>query len=421
MRHSLWGGLSLGTVTGLFVVAVRFTTIANVTIINGLQIVVVSVVSWLVFGERMSRRDILYAALAMAGVAVVALGSSGSENWSLGGDLAAVGGLFAWCFYFYATRRAQMKASTQEYTACVAIYVGLISLPLAALVGQDLSWPSGEDWMWLAALAFGLGILGHNAMNWSLQHVPLWLVSTLSLFTPVVASALAWLVFDEALSTLQMLAMALVVVTLAMIVRNQSRPRIGAVPAGIGPRALEEPHQQDVSARGGCSNDRQPEAPCCRVGRAGDPGVLVQWRQPVHGRAAIGHLAFVRAAACTGAGAACTGAACTGAARPGAISARAASSARAARAACTGAACAGASSARAACAGASSARAACAGAISARAARAARPGAACAGASSARAARAARARAAAARPGAGSIRVPERLVRGLFLLGSCQL
>ena len=399
MRHSLWGGLSLGTVTGLFVVAVRFTTIANVTIINGLQIVVVSVVSWLVFGERMSRRDILYAALAMAGVAVVALGSSGSENWSLGGDLAAVGGLFAWCFYFYATRRAQMKASTQEYTACVAIYVGLISLPLAALVGQDLSWPSGEDWMWLAALAFGLGILGHNAMNWSLQHVPLWLVSTLSLFTPVVASALAWLVFDEALSTLQMLAMA-------MIVRNQSRPRIGAVPAGIGSRALEEPHQQDVSARGVCSNDRQPEAPCCRVGRAGDPGVLVQWRQPVHGRAAIGHLAFVRAAACTGA-------ACTGAARPGAISARAARAAR------PGAACAGAISARAA--RAARPGAACAGAISARAARAARPGAACAGAISARAARAARARAAAARPGAGSIRVPERLVRGLFLLGSCQL
>ena len=230
MRHSLWGGLSLGTVTALFVTAVRFTTIANVTIINGLQIVVVSVVSALFFGERMSRRDIVYAALAMGGVAVVALGSSSSENWSLGGDLAAVGGLFGWCFYFFATRRAQTKVSTHEYTACVAIYVALLSLPLAALVGQDLSWPSTEDWMWLAALAFGLGILGHNAMNWSLQHVPLWLAATLSLFTPVVASALAWLVFDEALSTLQMLAMALVVVTLAMILRNQSRPRGDVVP-----------------------------------------------------------------------------------------------------------------------------------------------------------------------------------------------
>ena len=110
---------------------------------------------------------------------------------------------------------------------CVAIYVGVLSLPAAALAGQDLSWPGGEEWMWLAVLAFGMGILGHNAMNWSLQHVPLWLASTLSLLTPVVASALAWLVFDEALSVWQMLAMALVVASLMMIVRDQSRPRAG--------------------------------------------------------------------------------------------------------------------------------------------------------------------------------------------------
>ena len=231
MRHSLWGGLSLGAVTGLFIVAVQLTTIANVTIMTALHVVVVSVVSALFFGERMRRRDIAYAALAMGCVAVVALGSSGSENWSLGGDLAAVGALLGWSFYFFATRRAQMKVVTEEYTACVAIYVGVISLPLAALVGQDLSWPGGKTWMWLAVLAFGMGILGHNAMNWSLQHVPLWLASTLSLFTPVVASALAWLVFDEALSTLQMLAMAVAVMSLAIIVRNQTGPRSIGDPA----------------------------------------------------------------------------------------------------------------------------------------------------------------------------------------------
>lgn len=223
MRHSLWGGLSLGTVAALFVTAVKFTTIATVTIISCLQIVVVPVTSALLFGERMRRADIGYAALALAGVAVMVLGFSGSESWSLGGDLAAVGGLFAWSFYFFATRRAQAKVPTEEYTVCVAIYVGVLSLPPAALVGHDLSWPGGEDWLWLATLAFGLGVLGHNSMNWSLQHVPLWLVSVLSLLTPIVASALAWLVYDEALSTLQMLAMALVVVALAMIVRGQSR------------------------------------------------------------------------------------------------------------------------------------------------------------------------------------------------------
>ena len=231
MRHSLWGGLSMAATAGLFITAAKFTTIANVTIMNALHVVVVSAVSALFFGERMRRRDVALAALAMGGVAVVALGSSGSENWSLGGDLAAVGALLGWSVYFFATRRAQRQVSTEEYTVCVAIYTGVLGLPLAALFGHDLSWPRGQDWMWLVVLAFGLGILGHNAMNWSLQHVPLWLASTLSLFTPVVASALAWLVLDEALSTLQMLAMALVVASLAMIVRNQSGLRSVGDPA----------------------------------------------------------------------------------------------------------------------------------------------------------------------------------------------
>lgn len=238
MRHSIWGGVTLGIDAGLFFTAVKFTTVANATIINALQVLIVSVVSARLYGERMPRRDIGYAALAMAAVAVVALESSSSDSWSLGGDLAAIGALFGWSSYFIATRHARAKVDTQQYTTCVAIYVGLINLPLAAIFGQDLSWPTGESWMWLAVMAFGSGILGHNAMNWSLRHVPLWLASTLTLFIPVVASALAWVIFDEALSPLQMVAMALAVAALGMIVRNQSRPRIGGVPAAeSGPAA----------------------------------------------------------------------------------------------------------------------------------------------------------------------------------------
>ena len=86
-----------------------------------------------------------------------------------------------------------------------------------------------------------MGLLGHNTMNWSLQHVPLWLASTLMLLTPVVASSLAWLVLDEALTALQMIAMALVVASLAMIVRNQSRTRGVENPATAPARASGGP------------------------------------------------------------------------------------------------------------------------------------------------------------------------------------
>lgn len=241
MRHSFWGGLTLGIDASLFFTAVKFTTVANATIINALQVVLVSLIAARLYAERMTRRDIAYAAVAMASVAVVAFGSSDSAGWSLGGDLAAIGALIAWSAYFVVTRHAQTKVPTQQYTACVAIYVGLINAPLAVLFGQDLSWPTAESWMWLVVMAFGSGILGHVAMNWSLQTVPLWLASTLTLFIPIVASALAWVAFDETLTPLQMGAMAVAVVALGMVVRNQRGPRIGGVPAAeSGPAAGTE-------------------------------------------------------------------------------------------------------------------------------------------------------------------------------------
>ncbi len=238
LRASLWGGLALGLDVACFFTAVKLTTVANATIVNALQIVMVSLFSAKRYGERMSRRDIGYAAVAMVGVGFVASGSSGSQNWSLAGDLAAVGALFAWSAYFVLSREARGKVSTQQYTVCVAIYTGLLNLPLAVLFGQDLSWPTANSWMWLSVMAFGSGLGGHTVMNWSLTKVPLWLASVLTLFIPVVASAVAWVWFGEALSVVQIVAMLVVVAALGMVVRNQSRPRIGGVPAAeSGPAA----------------------------------------------------------------------------------------------------------------------------------------------------------------------------------------
>ena len=126
-RHSVWGGLTLGVDAGLFFTAIKFTTVANATIVNALQVVLVSLISARLYGERMTRRDMVYATVAVGGVVVVAFGSSGSPSWSLGGDLAAIGALIAWSAYFVVTRHAQTKVSTQHYTVCVALYVGVLN------------------------------------------------------------------------------------------------------------------------------------------------------------------------------------------------------------------------------------------------------------------------------------------------------
>jgi drug/metabolite transporter (DMT)-like permease len=48
------------------------------------------------FGERIARRDIVLAAVALAAVFVVVIAGSGSSEWSLAGDLLAVLSTLVW-------------------------------------------------------------------------------------------------------------------------------------------------------------------------------------------------------------------------------------------------------------------------------------------------------------------------------------
>jgi probable blue pigment (indigoidine) exporter len=233
IRHSFWGGISLGADVALFLTAVKLTSIVNATTIGALQPVVVGVVAARFFGERIRGRDVVAAAVALAGVLLVVVESSGSEAWSLRGDLAATGALFAWSGYFIFSRQTQGRVSPAEYTAATALYAGAINAVLAVVVGQDMSWPDNENLLWILVLAVGAGALGHSLMNWSLVRIPLWVGSTFTLLVPVVSAGLAWLVLGEALNALQIVGMVIVVGALAVIVRSQNvgdRHRSAAAP-----------------------------------------------------------------------------------------------------------------------------------------------------------------------------------------------
>ena len=149
-------------------------------------------------------------------------GNDGGEA-SLGGDLAAVGALVAWSGYFIFAKRADGVVSPRDYTLSAALIVAAVNTPLALLFGQSMAWPGAEEWAWLLVMALGAGVLGHNLMNWSLVRVPLWLGSTLTLFVPVVSSALAWVILDEPLTAVQIGAMSATVLALASLVWLQSQ------------------------------------------------------------------------------------------------------------------------------------------------------------------------------------------------------
>lgn len=227
---ALPGGVCLGLDVALFFSAVKATNVVNATTIGALQPLVVAVFAARLFGERIRVRDLAAATVAIGAVVVIVIDSSGTPEWSGTGDLFAVGALFAWSGYFVFSKRSRGVITSQEYSAGTAVWTMVICGAAGLVFGQDMSFPDGDDWVPLLALTLGAGVLGHSVMNWSLQRVPLWLGSTLTLLIPVVGSLAAWVFLDEPLTAAQILAMGVVVAALATIVVSRERPEPSTAP-----------------------------------------------------------------------------------------------------------------------------------------------------------------------------------------------
>ncbi|MDA2946180.1 MAG: EamA family transporter [Actinomycetota bacterium] len=224
LRHTAAGGICLGLDVVLFFTAVKSTTVVNATTIGALQPIIVLGIASRFFGERVRAREVIAAMTAIVGVVVVVTQSSGSPEWNGAGDLAALGALFAWTGYLVMAKRSAGVLTPTEYTLGTGFWTAMVALPVGFLFGQDMSIPRPNQWLVLIVLVIIGGVFGHSMMNWSLQRIPLWLGSTLTLLIPVVSSLTAWATLGEALSVPQLLAIAVVIGALAVIVLSQRTP-----------------------------------------------------------------------------------------------------------------------------------------------------------------------------------------------------
>jgi drug/metabolite transporter (DMT)-like permease len=236
LRLSLAGGLAFGLDVILFFSALKHTTVANATVVGALQPVLVFCFVGPLFGERVRARTVVWSGVAIAGVALVVFGSTDVPSWSPFGDLLAVAALFAFTWYFVASKQARTQLASFEYLTGMTVVAAVALVPVALLSGQRLAISSGGDWLLIALLGIVSGGIGHLAVNWAHAHVDLSLLSLLMLGIPVVAALSAAVFLDQPVTLGQGLGMAVVVFALGMVVAREPAP----VPPGpAAPASLD--------------------------------------------------------------------------------------------------------------------------------------------------------------------------------------
>jgi len=227
MPTAVGAGAIFGVNVAFFFTSIKHTSVADASLITALAPVLILVVAGPILGERPTRRDVGLAGVVIGGVVLVVLGSSGTPEWSLLGDLLAVGALVSWAGYFVATKRARATLGTLQYQTGVMLGAALVMTPIVLVSGSHFVAPRGDDWVWLAMFTLIPGALGHIIMSWSHRYVEVSVSSLIVVAQPIVSTLAAAVLLDESLGALQVAGGVVVVFGIAAVVRAHRQIETG--------------------------------------------------------------------------------------------------------------------------------------------------------------------------------------------------
>ena len=194
------GGILFALAQLLAFAAFRETSLAIASLITSMTPLVVVVAAVPLFGERLRPVQLLWAALAIVGVAAVILGASDEGGNALLGDLLALGSLIAGAGMLLMMKHRRMGGvAASSYTAGVFLVAALFETPVWLIAGAKGS-IEGNDWLYLVLLAVFSLAAGMGAMAWAQRHVSVAVSSVLSLGATVITAVGAWIFFDQPLA-----------------------------------------------------------------------------------------------------------------------------------------------------------------------------------------------------------------------------
>jgi len=226
-RSVLVPGILFGVSTIFGFTAITTTSVANATIIGNISTAMVLFVAPRFLNEKISKSQVVLAFTSFAGVAAIVFGAGNTGGSSLFGDSLALVNALTWTAYFISSKRRRLDGvDTWQFLFGVSVIQVFVVVPYALVTSNDILQITWRDLGFLIAMTLFSGTIGHSFMLWAQKYVDASVSTLILLLGPVISSAGAWLVYGQQISFVQVIGGAIVLASLAGVVRLSSSAKI---------------------------------------------------------------------------------------------------------------------------------------------------------------------------------------------------
>lgn len=214
----------------LFMVAIKRTSVVDVTLMQLLQPVLVGVLAAVLFGERPGTGFRVWSLVSMAGAAVVVLAGASGPSGDPGGVALAAGNVGLYAVYFVWSKQARDHIDTTAFLFGVLGSAAVAVSAWSIVSGQAISGISGRDVGIAVVIAIVPGGLGHFVTTWPLARVPANVPPVMQLAIPFLAGAMAWLFLDQRITLLHLVGGLITVAGVAGALLSSAGRRFASGP-----------------------------------------------------------------------------------------------------------------------------------------------------------------------------------------------
>ncbi len=202
--------------------SIRFTTVANATLLANFAPIFVTLGSWLIFRRKVTGLFLTGMAVALAGT-IVLMGTSFqiSMTYLFGDSLGLITAIF-YAGYILSVKELRDTFSAPTIMTFGGVSCSLVLLLVSLISGESLGAASLNGWLVLIGLALISHVGGQGLIAFALGHLPAAFSSVSLLLQPVIAAVLAMIILSESLGLFQAIGGIVVLAGIALSRRGSS-------------------------------------------------------------------------------------------------------------------------------------------------------------------------------------------------------